>query len=145
MPHSQGPQFYFTSSLFEIEPGEDEQTNPLCYGKQFSNWMRDRLTDKCYEVEEVIPEDWGWCVVCARKPFMLWVGCVSVHSYNKSRPEDPIPQGKDVVWACSVVAEPPFLANLLRRVNVEPALGQLESDVEAIRRDERDIVLTERP
>jgi hypothetical protein len=31
MPHKIGAQFWFKSDLFAIEPGEDEETNPLCY------------------------------------------------------------------------------------------------------------------
>ena len=30
----EGSRFWFKSSLFEIEPGEDEEINPNIYGKQ---------------------------------------------------------------------------------------------------------------
>ena len=145
MPHKFGAQFWFKSPLFDIEPGEDEQTNPLCYGRQFANWLRAKLLARGYDVEEVIPEDWGWCVMCARKPFMLWVGCVSVHDYNKTKPEDPLPRAKDITWACSVTAETPLLAGLFKRIDVEPKLGELSKHVEAILRAEPDIAFTEQP
>lgn len=32
-------QFWFRSTLFEIEVGEDKETNPLCYGRQLANWL----------------------------------------------------------------------------------------------------------
>jgi hypothetical protein len=145
MPHKFGAQLWFKSDLFAIEPGEDEETNPLCYGRQLANWLRTKLIEKGYTVEEVIPEDWGWCVMCARKPFMLWVGCVSVHDYEKTRPENPPPSGKDVTWSCMVTAEPPFLAGLLKRIEVEPALSDLSKHVANILAAEPSIALVPEP
>ena len=54
MSHKFGSQFWFTSSLFDIEQGEDEETNPLCFGRQLSNWLRIKLRAKGYDVEDVI-------------------------------------------------------------------------------------------
>ena len=87
-----------------FEPGGDEETNPLCYGHQFANWLRTKFLSKGNIVEEVIAKDWGWCVMRARKPFMLRVGCVSVHDCRKTSPDDPPPHVKDVAWTCSVTA-----------------------------------------
>ena len=145
MPHKIGAQFWFKSDLFAIEPGEDEKTNPLCYGRQLAKWLRTKLIAKGYAVEDVIPEDWGWCVMCARTPFMLWVGCVSVHDYEKSKPEDPPPNGRDVTWSCMVTAEPPLLAGLFKRINVEPALSDLSKHVSNILSAEPSITLTAEP
>ena len=57
MPGKLGAQFWFKSSLFDIEQGEDEETNPLCFGRQLSNWLRIKLREKGYDVEDVIAED----------------------------------------------------------------------------------------
>jgi hypothetical protein len=92
-------QFWFRSSLFEIEPGEDEETNPLRFGRQLARWLRERLVAEGRAVEEVVPEDWGWCLVVQRKPFLLWVGCVGVHDYAISKPGDQPPCGSEMVWA----------------------------------------------
>src|SRR5438105_2089850 len=126
------PQYWFRSTLFEIEPGEEDETNPLCYGRQLANWLRRKLIAKGYGVEEVFGEDWGWCVVCARKPFMLWVGCVNVHDYAKSRPEDPPPSGKDVTWTCIVEAELPIFSRLFKRMETGPAVQKLYAEVGTI-------------
>jgi hypothetical protein len=117
-------QFWFRSTLFEVEPGEDEETNPLCFGRQLAHWLRERLVAQGRSVEEVIPEDWGWCLVVQRKPFLLWVGCVSVHDYAVAKPTDPAPRGKDIVWACTVVAEQSFLSKL-RGVDPASAVEEL--------------------
>jgi len=117
-------QFWFRSTLFEIEPGEDVDTNPLCFGRQLARWLRERLVAQGRSVEDVTPEDWGWCLVVQRKPFLLWVGCVSVHDYATTRPTGAVPRGSDVVWACTVVAEQSLLGKL-RGVNPVPAVEEL--------------------
>jgi hypothetical protein len=52
--------YWFTSDLFQIQKGEDEETNPGCYGKELGNWLCEKLKSFGYDVEELIPEDWGW-------------------------------------------------------------------------------------
>ena len=141
---AKGTQFWLKSTLFEIEPGEDKETNPRCYGKQFANWLRQQLAEKGYAVEGVCPEDWGWYFYCTQKPFMLWVRCVSVRDY-KSRPVDPPPRGEDVTWTCIVDADLPFFARLFWRVDPTSLVEKLSTEVGAILRAEQAIVLTARP
>jgi len=137
-------QLWFQSTAFEIEPGEDEETNPLCYGKQFAQWLRNRLVESGYSVEEVIPEDWGWCVVVQRKPFMLWIGCVNMHDYAATKPTDPVPKGRDVVWTCHVVAEKSWLSSLFRQIDTSPAVDALFGEVrKLIEADERNKIVEE--
>jgi len=63
--------YRFTSDLFEIEPGEDEQINPRRYGRQLASWLKAGLESRGYSVEPVIAEDWGRCLMCSRDPFLL--------------------------------------------------------------------------
>ena len=123
---------WFRSTLFEIEHGEDEETNPLCFGRQLALWLREQLAARGRPTEEVIPEDWGWCLVVQRKPFLLWVGCVSVHDYATWRSADPLPRGSEVVWACTVAAEKSPLDKLYGRDNSEPAVRALFEQVRSI-------------
>ena len=51
--------YRFKSSKFEIEPGEDEEINPRMYGRQLARWLKQRLEEKGYSVEDIINEDWG--------------------------------------------------------------------------------------
>jgi hypothetical protein len=37
--------YWFKSSKFEIEPGEDEEINPGMYGRQLARWLKQRLTE----------------------------------------------------------------------------------------------------
>ena len=57
--------YWFKSSKFEIEPGEDEDINPGIYGRQLAVWLRDRLEEHGYSIE-LINEDWGRCLMCSR-------------------------------------------------------------------------------
>ena len=35
--------YWFKSSKFEIEPGEDDEINPLIFGRQLARWLKKRL------------------------------------------------------------------------------------------------------
>jgi hypothetical protein len=135
-------QLWLKSDLFKIEPGEDEQTNPGCYGKQLANWLRIKLIEKGYDVEDVIPEDWGWCVMCSREPFMLWVGCGSTLDQEQNA-DDPRPLGKDITWSCFVTAEKPLLRGLFKRIDTTSAIEKLHKDLEAIFKAEPSVTLTQ--
>ena len=113
-------QLWFRSTLFNIESGEDRETNPFRFGRQLAHWLRERLIAQGRSVENVIPEDWGWCIVTQRKPFLLWVGCSNVHNPANSQPGDQPPRGTDVLWACIVVAERPILGRLSSDATVLP-------------------------
>lgn len=136
-------QLWFCSNFFEITPGEDAETNPLCFGRDLAKWLAKRLVTLGYDVEEVIAEDWGWCVMCARKPFPLWIGCVNVHDYVTNRPDDAMPSGKDVVWSCMVHAEPSLFTKLLKRPDTKPSVDKLFGQVQALLRDEAKVAFVD--
>lgn len=39
----EAPGYWFKSTLFEIEPGEDGDINPGIYGRQLAVWLKDKL------------------------------------------------------------------------------------------------------
>lgn len=49
--------YWFTSSLFQVEAGEDEDINPGRYGRQLAVWLKKQLEDRGYAVEPIINED----------------------------------------------------------------------------------------
>jgi hypothetical protein len=126
-PESQ--TFLFHSDLFEVDPLEDEETNPFCYGRSLATWIRSRFIELGYEVEPIIPEDWGWCVVLRRDPFKLWIGCGCDRSafYAKVTPEEKnsyAPAAQEVAWSCLVGTDVPiwtsfFWKRLRRRASTE--------------------------
>jgi hypothetical protein len=136
--------YWFTSSLFKMEPGEDEEVNPGRYGRQLAVWLKKRLEERGYSVESIINEDWGRCLMCSRDPFMLWVGCANM---------DPQPFGHAchegaIVWHCFAVAEVPFwqrLFHLFRRPKTSAAVLRLDTDLGEILSECSDIEMVDEP
>lgn len=124
--------FRFTSSLFDIEPGEDQEINPRIYCRQLAAWLKAQLELRGYSIEPVINEDWGRCLVCSRNPFTLFVGCGSVVDYDSAKEDDPPPPKENVLWHCFVAADIPFFKSLFNKPDTAPAIGKLNADLEDI-------------
>jgi len=112
-------QIWVRTSFFHIEQGEDELTNPGRYGRAFSHWLAEQLKTRGEEVQEVLPEDWGWCVMLARKPYMLWVGCG-----NRNGVTDE--------WGAFVTAEPSLLQKLFSRTDSESTVNRIHKTLNEI-------------
>ena len=141
MPSST-PGYWFTSSVFEAEAGEDEQTNPRMYGRQLARWLRERLLALGYSAEEVFPEDWGWSVMCQREPYSLWVGCVNLRDHAYAKEGDPPPPKSLLLWNAVPFAEIPFLKYAFRRKpDVSAGLSKLDTDLRGLLQSEVTIQL----
>lgn len=126
---TESPIFKLRSDLFQIDPQEDEETNPFCYGRSLAQWVRAKFVELGYHPEPVIAEDWGWCVMLRRRPFMLWIGCGNDRSvfYDKVTPEAKssfAPDGREVTWSCFVGTDVPvwtsfFWTRLLNRASTK--------------------------
>lgn len=136
--------YWFTSTKFDIEPGEDKEINPGIHGRQLAAWLKRGLEERGYRVEDIINEDWGRCLVCSRDPFMLWVGCASMT--DLSVPADAPPPAKEsITWHCFATAEVPFWKKLFRKVDTEAAVARLHADLGAILATEPAITLVQEP
>ncbi|RYE43014.1 MAG: hypothetical protein EOP24_30390 [Hyphomicrobiales bacterium] len=118
-------QIWFRSTLFDIEPGEDEETNPECCGRQLAHRLAAALRDDGITVAEVFPEDWGWCVVVKKSPFALWVDCGSFYDHETQNTANPSMRGRGAVWTCMVGAEVSLLQKLFRRPDTAPQISEL--------------------
>lgn len=96
----QSPLLYFESSVFPVEPGEDEETNPGIFGKSLAHWLAERIATRGFIVEDVFAEDFGWCVAVQSRPHRLYIACAS---------RDDNPQR----WGVFVFAEGGWLARLV--------------------------------
>ena len=128
--------YRFTSSLFVVEPGEDEETNPGCYGRQLAIWLKAQLESRGYSVEPVITEDWGRCLMLSRDPFLLWVGCGTAEDSAASCSSDG-----DIIWHCFAAAEVSFFKRLFGKPDTRVALSKLDADLRSILGAEREITL----
>jgi hypothetical protein len=137
--------YWFRSSKFEIEPGEDNEINPGLYGRQLAKWLKERLQEKGYSVEAIINEDWGRCLICSHAPFFLWVGCGSITDESAPDVGDEPPGKEDLIWHIFAIAEVPFWKRLFRKVDTGPAVTKLDSDLGDILRAEPQITLVEEP
>jgi len=110
-------RYCFESDKFRIVDGEDDNTNPEIYGLEFSKWLEQELINLGYSIQEILAEDWGWCVICQDKPFLLWVGCQG-EFYNKK-----------LVWSCFAEAEKLLFRNPFKTINMKQPLDNLNKDL----------------
>jgi len=84
----------------DTEPG---QINPERYGYSLAMWVAQRLTERGFEVDQPIPEDWGWILGVMNDGRVIRVGCGNV-------------EGSVTEWLIFLdVGRAGFLSRLLRR------------------------------
>ena len=132
--------YWFRSTSFPIEPGEDKDTNPGIHGRQLALWLRTKLESAGQSVVDVIPEDFGWCVRCQVKPLQLWVGCGNV---SDNEPSKATPNGEGLIWHCFPVAEAPLISRLFRKHDLEQELSRQDNLLRNILMSEPSITLVE--
>jgi hypothetical protein len=139
----QADGYWFKSSKFEIEPGEDNEINPGVYGRQLAVWLSEQFGGLGYDVE-LINEDWGRCIMCAREPAWLWVGCANVAVDYPNVPAEP-PKKEEIIWHCFVICEVPIWKRLFRRVDTQPIRTKLAEQLLIILKSEPQITLVDEP
>ena len=136
---------WFKSDLFEVEPREDDEINPRMYGRQLAHWLKTRLEQIGYDVEPVIAEDWGRCLMVSRNPFMLWIGCGSIVEDGDVNEHNPPPAKENIVWHCFVEAEISIFKRLFNKPDVVPARNKLTADLARILASEAQITMVDEP
>lgn len=124
--------FWFTSTLFSPHTGDGT--------RQLAAWLATELEKHGYGVEPAIEEDWGYCLVLRREPFLFWVGCGAVDS-----PAALDADSRNTRWHCFPAADVPLMRRLLGKPDVGTALAKLRSDLHAILAGEPQIALTAEP
>jgi hypothetical protein len=137
--------YQFTSSLFDVEPGEDEEINPRLYGRQLALWLQKQLEQRGYTIDCIVAEDWGRCLMTADEPFALWVGCGSSGDYRTAQPGDLPPPKETILWTCFAEAELSLWQRFVKRLNTGPALVKLDQHLHDILSNEPNIQLEEMP
>jgi len=106
------PQFWFRSKMFEVSLGEDEESNPFCYGRELGNWLAAQFAERGYSPEPVFAKDWGWCVMLSRENGLLWIACGNDRSqfYDRVTPEQHatfVPEAGSFAWTAFVGTDQP--------------------------------------
>jgi hypothetical protein len=114
----------FHSSLFS--PSNNE-VKPTRGGAKLAEWLAEKFSTLGYPAE-ISPEDWGWCVMCKRNPYNLWVGCRNMH-------------GKKNTWLCFIHAEVPFLKKIFTKFDTEKDIDNLIVQLNTILESEPNIEL----
>lgn len=135
--------YWFRSTRFRVEPGEDADTNPGVFGRQLAHWLAARLREHGYPHAEAVAEDWGWAVVCAAKPFYLFVACGNVLAAIDENGPKRIPDD-EIVWHASAAADAPFFARL-RGIDTNTSIAALDVLLGECLRDASDIGLVDEP
>src|SRR5690606_7994391 len=81
-----------------------------------AKWLAEHLKERGVSVEDVLPEDFGWVVLVARKPFMLWLGCGNT-------------DGSTTEWSVFPVAELSLMQRLFRGIDPTSEVEKLKAHV----------------
>jgi hypothetical protein len=80
-----------------------------------------------------IPEDWGWCVMCQREPYWLFIACVNLRDYEYAKEGDPPPLKSQLLWNVVPMADmPPFKYLLRRKPVTSEGLARLGADLQRV-------------
>jgi hypothetical protein len=132
-------QLLFKSARFVFELGDDVAANASRCGMQLAEWLRDKLASRGYAPIEIITDDTGWSLMCARKPFLLWVRCEIVWDIALD-PDDE--DGTEALWTCFVKTKKPLLTGFFTQIDTAVA-ERLFKDVESLLSSESHIEFVE--
>lgn len=115
-----------TTTAFQPGAGEDTETNPGVYGRDFAEFIADRLRARGEPVEAVMPEDFGWCVLLSRKPTKKFICCG-----NR--------EGRVDEWMAFAVVETGLVSRLFGGVNIDAETDRLSRMIAEIVREAPDV------
>jgi len=112
-------QVTFETDFFKPEPGEDQHTNPGCFGRALAVWLQAQLATRGVPSEAIIAEDFGWVIMVSRQPFLLWLACANT--------EDSITE-----WRIFPVAELSLRQRLFSKPDTKTETDKLWEHVKAV-------------
>ncbi len=135
--------FWFKSSELKVIPGEDEETNPLRFGKSVANWIAESLDQNGFETS-VYPEDWGWRIDCLNSPCPIWIGCGNMDE-DDGNGDLKEPDINNLTWQCFVEADKPFFKNLLKKIDASKEVAQVSKALADLLENTSHITLVQEP
>ncbi|MDG2523987.1 hypothetical protein P6166_01240 [Stenotrophomonas sp. HITSZ_GD] len=137
--------YWFRGTRFPVLPDEALDTGPGIYGRVLAHWLRDGLVAAGHRGARLYPAPWGWCIVVARKPCCLWVGCGGTLMDEAQTPPARV-RGDAVLWHCHAACErPPWWRMGWRRHDADAALRELDLLLRRLLMDEPEIQLVDPP
>lgn len=134
--------YWFRTTRFQVIAGEDNDTGPGIYGRELAHWLRDGLVAAGYPRAEARPESWGWCILVAEHPRLLWVGCGGLVT-EQAPPDDAMEASPEseagfdinqeaVLWHCHASVERSWLPHWWRRHATDTALMDLDTTLRGL-------------
>ena len=102
----------FRSDKFPPYEGEEEEINPDLWGKRLGEYLKEKLQPEGIIVEDLIPEDWGWCLPIKNEAFSMWIGCGHYQEY---------PNG----YLCFVEPSKPIIRKLFKKIDTTEQVGRV--------------------
>jgi hypothetical protein len=143
-------KFWFKSNQFTLQKGEEDQTNPGCFGKSLAEWLAIEFSKIGYKTK-IIPEDWGWCVMCERGEFLLWIGCASMDFDFDEDSEDSPKDVNTIIWHVFTEIEIPFfmfkshIKKLFGHLDVFTPLNKLNQEINTVLKSNESIHFCDEP
>jgi hypothetical protein len=129
---------WVTTDLFENRTPGADFINPRCFGEDFADWLRSRLTRHNLDVSEPIQEDWGWVLLVdfEERKFTVSIGVT----------DDAIGQ-TPAVWRVGVAYEKPLnkLRNLFKPAPVKSLTTLFEKLQSELASEHGFVVSTDEP
>ena len=138
--HISSEVIHFKSSKFKIIEGEDEETNPGCYGVELATWLVNSLESMGYENLNFIAEDWGRCIIVEHEKHLLFVACSAVCDLKSELSEleeyeyIKVNNNNPMEWGVFVTLEYPFFSNwfLPKKIKEENKIKYKKLEVDII-------------
>ena len=115
-------QVTFKTDFFQPLLHEEYSTNPECFGLALAQWLKQQLQQHGIPSEPLIAEDFGWVIMLARQPAMLWLGCGNI-------------EGSTTEWTIFLVSEKTLLQRfqqLFKKQSTNPNFQTLWQQVQEI-------------
>jgi hypothetical protein len=100
---------------------DDHDDSDLPQGKKVAELLSAMLPRAGFEIEALVPEDWGWCVKLRHDAFPLWIGCGCY------------PEHEDGLL-CFIEPSKPFVRRWLKRIPTTQLVDRLAVVLENILR-----------
>lgn len=116
----------FRSDKFPPYAGEEEEINPGLWGKRLGEYLKEKLQAEGIQTEELMPEDWGWCLPIENEAFSMWIGCGHYQEY---------PNG----YLCFVEPSKPVIRKLFKKIDTTGKVGQVAKVLDKILKSDPEI------
>ena len=101
------------------EMSDGEPNDSVATGETVARLVANALPAHGFVVDDIIAEDWGWCVMIAHDRFPLWIGCGVNPEYSDGH-------------LCFIEPSKPYVRRWFRRIATREVVERLAVALEQI-------------